>query len=148
MTELAELRRTNGRRVIEKFGGVGKVAARMGYSNPSFLVQIYGPNPSRKPSEHTTRKMEQALNLPVGSLDEERASGEVSPELTTLVADMIRLVGDTLEKEGVAVPPGRFASVVAMAYADAVEHGGVGRENHITGLVRLQGLHQSWCGNH
>lgn len=137
MTELSEVRRDNGRKAIEKFGGVGKVAARMGYSNPSFLVQIYGPNPTRKPTEKTTRKMEQSLNLRAGSLDESGAQVGVSSESVILVADVIRLVGELLENEGLQVPTGRFADVVALAYTDSVEHGGAPREGHVRNLVRL-----------
>ena len=36
--ELDEVRRENGRKAIEKHGGVGKVAKLMGQSNASFLV--------------------------------------------------------------------------------------------------------------
>lgn len=38
-----ETRRNNLRAIIEKQGGVSKLARQMGYTNPSFLSQMAGP---------------------------------------------------------------------------------------------------------
>lgn len=62
--QVIENRRANGRAHIERNGGVGKVAAKMDYANPSFLVQIFGPTPTRTPTEKTVHRIEDALKLP------------------------------------------------------------------------------------
>jgi hypothetical protein len=139
---LVDTRRENGRRAIEKAGGVGKAAKMMGYSNPSFLVQQFGPNPTRKPSEGTIRKMETALGLQPGVLDTEsgvtpdaKAPATVGIELITTV---IRAVGSAMADEQVAsLPPVKHAELIALVVADAMEHGGQPRENHTRALVRL-----------
>ena len=47
------------------------------------------------------------------------------------------MVGRTLEAEGVAAGPDKFADVVTLAYLDCVDHGGTPRESHVRQLVRL-----------
>lgn len=137
MIELSELRRQNGRNVIASHGGVGRVATLMGYPSPSFLVQIYGPNPSRKPTERTTRKMEQSLGLEVGTLDQPPSNVNPPAETISFISDLIQLVGKVFEQEGVSVSPGRFANVVALAYTDAMEQKRTPREQYIEKLVLL-----------
>ena len=61
---IIEERLINGRRAIDLAGGVSKVAAEMGYANASFLVQIFGPNPTCAPSDKMMRKLERTLGLP------------------------------------------------------------------------------------
>lgn len=135
------MRLTNGRQAIERAGGVGQVAKKMGYSNPSFLVQMFGPNPNRVPSEKTMRKMEKALALANGSLD-----GQPIPALPPVgtsaidavqLGNIIRLVGKLAEEEAVRLSPDRFATLVSMTYDEATEHGGQLRETRIRQVVQL-----------
>ena len=133
--KLVEIRRENGRKALERHGGGAKIARMMGLASASMLSQVFGPSPSRNQTEKIVRRMEQVLNLPHLSLDHE--GGEVPPVGVDVVAAVIRLVGQTMESEGVSLSPSRFADVVSLAYTDTMEHGGVPREAHIRSVVRL-----------
>lgn len=65
---LVEVRRRNLRTLAEK-EGAAKLAELLGHSNPSFMSQMIGPNPTRPVSELTARKIEEQLGLAVGHLD-------------------------------------------------------------------------------
>lgn len=139
---LTDARRANARLAIEKAGGVGKVAKKMGYNNPSFLVQQFGPNPTRKPSENTMRKMETALGLSEGSLDNEHGTQTSLPPPpvvnSDLIASVIHSVGAAMGDEHVAgVHPSKHAELINLVLKDALEHGGTPREDHVRALVRL-----------
>ena len=89
------------------------------------------------------RRIEGALNLPIGSLDV--PAGSIAPTAPVAaapgdvdtVAMVIRMVGEMLEKDGVVVTPRRFADAVALIYADAMEHGGKPREHQVQQVARL-----------
>lgn len=139
--KIAELRRENLRALIEKHGGVSRLAEKLGYASPSFLVQQAGPNPTREVTEKSVRKFERALGLPEGYLDrppeaqEQAPTGPASPEV---IGDVIRLVGALMQNESIPVPSAqRFTDVIALAVMDTLEHGGVPREGHIRQVVRL-----------
>ena len=141
-----DIRRERLRELIEKHGA-GKLAGMLGYRQPSFLSQMAGPNPNRPITEKTARNYERKLNLPEGYLDtppeskdhHEADRGHV-PSVgadTSLVADVVRLVGSICQNESVNLPPIKFADVVALAIVDTMEHGQKPRPEHITSLVRL-----------
>ena len=134
--DVYEVRRENGRRAIAKAGGTGHVAELMGHASASSLSQVFGPNPSRNPSDKLVRRMEEVLDLPSLSLDREDA-GDVAAPGAEIVAAVIHLVGHIMESEHVDLTPGRFADVVALAYTDTMDHGGTPREGHIRSVVRL-----------
>jgi len=108
-----EIRVENLRRLIRDSGGPSALAKRLGYSNASFLVQMAGPSPIRQVTEKTARNIESKLGLEPGALD----SGIQRPDVA-LTVDVIRLVGRVLEEEGVALPPVRFAELVAFALTE------------------------------
>lgn len=123
--DLKNTRIANARLAIERAGGVGQVAAKMGYANASFLVQMFGPNPTRPASEKTVRKMESVLGLAAGSLDKAQgvqlppaAATQIDPQQLT---QMIQMVNRLAAEEGVKLSTDRFASLVAMAYEDPRE---------------------------
>jgi hypothetical protein len=64
-----DYRRENLRKLIERAGGPGPLAKKLGYSNSSFLVQMAGPTPIRQVSEETARSYEKKLDLLPGTLD-------------------------------------------------------------------------------
>lgn len=142
--DLNSLRIANARKAMEAVGGANKAAAKMGYANAAFLSQIFGPNPTRSPTEKMMRRMEKSLELEAGSLDKEPA-----PELpvqsvvaTTQIdpsqlAQVITLVNRLLEEEKVSLPTDRFANLVAVAYDEAAEHAGQARESKLRQVVRL-----------
>ncbi|WP_315127302.1 hypothetical protein [Comamonas antarctica] len=142
--DLTETRIANARLAIDRAGGVGKVSTAMGYSNPSFLVQMFGPNPTRNPSEKTMRRMEKALNLPALSLDGAPAPvlpatgpGFVSAVNPEQLSDMIRLISRLADEESVKLSTEKFASLVAMAYDETTEHAGQVREGKLRQVVQL-----------
>lgn len=139
--DLKTTRITNARLALERAGGVGQVAEKMGYANASFLVQMFGPNPTRPASEKTMRRMEAALGLPDGSLDKPPAA-QLPPASATQVntqhlVQMIQMVGRLAAEEGVNLSTDRFATLVAMAYEESAEHPGQGREGKIRQVVQL-----------
>lgn len=140
--KIAELRRENLRALIEEHGGVSRLAEKLGYASPSFLVQQAGPNPTREVTEKSVRKFEKALGLPEGYLDRPPEPETPAPPASSLnpeaIGDVIRLVGSLMQRESIPVPSAqRFTDVIALAVVDAMEHGGVPRENHIRQVVRL-----------
>lgn len=137
MGTTTENRLSNGRMAIERAGGVSKVAKKMGYRNPSFLVQIFGPNPTRQPSEKVARRMEEALGLRHMSLDAEPRPMLPEPTVSPINADqltkMLALVNRLVEEEGVRLPADKFAHLVSMAYEDDSP----ARDTRIRQVVRM-----------
>lgn len=111
----------NLREIVRQRGGVSQLSRDMGYSNPSFLSQMLGPNPTRLVTEKTARKFEKLLGIPLGTLDREPGDEAQAPVDASVQHS-------TSEK---------FANAVALAYLDAAEHGGQVREDHVKQLVRL-----------
>lgn len=139
--DLKTTRIANARLAIERAGGVGQVAAKMGYANASFLVQMFGPNPTRPASEKTVRKMETVLGLAPGSLDS-TPKAQLPPAAATQIntqqlVQMMQMVGRLANEEGVQLNPDRSASLVAMAYEESAEHPGQVREGKIRQVVQL-----------
>lgn len=139
--DLKTNRIANARLAIEQAGGVGQVAAKMGYANASFLVQMFGPNPTRPASEKTVRKMEAALRLPTGSLDQQPRdqlpAASATQVNTQQLVQMIQMVSRLSSEEGVTLTTDRFATLVAMAYEESAEHAGQVREGKIRQVVQL-----------
>jgi hypothetical protein len=156
---LSETRIANARRAFAQAGGVGKVAKKLGYANASFLVQIFGPNPTRAPSEKTMRKIEAALVLPMGSLDWPAASLAAPPAMSwspepgislpagpapvrahinvDQLSRAIQFVKRLETEEQVQLNTERTATLIAMVYEDATEHGGQMRDDKWRPVVQL-----------
>lgn len=167
MIELTEIRRANGRHHIALAGGTKAVSETMGYANPAYLSQIFGPNPDRTPTEKLVRKLEAALGLPERTLDdpateavanadnwvptrtsrlrqvrllqEEAAKRvQVAPEKTAeMVQSVVDLIGKIIDAEKLDMSPLKTLDIVNMAVTDALEHGGTPREQNIESWVRL-----------
>lgn len=149
---IVEIRLKNLRALIERWNAV-KLAKMLGYRQSSYLSQMTSDNPSRPLTEKNARRFEVQLDLEPGWFDIDHSApkpAEVTPPApaapvpsaadtatANLVADMIRLVGTVCANEAVSLPPMKFADVVALAYADMMEHAGQPRESHVTQLVRL-----------
>lgn len=139
MSKIEEVRRANGRRIIESYGAAN-LARELGHKSGSTLSQVFGPRPTRTPTEKLMRKIKEVLNLPARSLDEDVGKPvPASPPAaaTDTVATVIKLVGSVLESESLTLPPSRFADVVLLAFHDTMEHGGKIREQHIRSVVKL-----------
>lgn len=134
----------NLREIVRQRGGVSQLSRDMGYSNPSFLSQMLGPNPTRLVTEKTARKFEKLLGIPLGALDREPGEAAQAPvdaseqhSTSEMVAHVIRVVGRACDEESAQPNTEKFANAVALAYLDAAEHGGQIREDHVKQLVRL-----------
>ena len=68
---IEQTRRANLRKLVADSGGPTLLAQRLGYRNPSFIVQMTGPSPIREVSEKTARRIEASLGLPPLTLDRE-----------------------------------------------------------------------------
>lgn len=128
------LRRENLRALIGERGGLTDLSNKLGYSNPSFLSQMAGPNPTREITERTARKIEQTLRMEPGVLDrpvayaDRQQGGNVQ-----LVADALRLVGKVCEAEGVNLGPAKLTELAALV----LEDGGPPRPERVQRLVAL-----------
>jgi hypothetical protein len=140
MSKVVEYRRENIRALVDQRGGLTRLSKAMGYKNPSFLSQQVGPNPSREVTEATARKVEEVLGLETGVLD--RAPGQAKPSAqsdvqTSLIGEVIKMVGRAYETEGVPLAPARFADLVALTLADSMARGHRPSEDHVRAVVRL-----------
>lgn len=136
--DIVEIRRTNLRALMQKETATA-ISKRLGYKFPSYLSQIAGPNPTREITEKTAREFEKKLALKPGALDVPPGgpATAVSGDVTTLVADVIRVVGSVCAGEKVTLPMDKLADVIALAFQDAADHGGQPREQHVKALVKL-----------
>ena len=108
---MQEIRRDNLRKLAAQWGGVGKLAEKLGYANASFLVQMCGPNPIREVTERTARRVEETLGLPRGWLDRD---GHAEPESD--VVALVRAVAAVVTQTGVTVTPEKFADLIGVIY--------------------------------
>lgn len=156
-------RRTNLRRLANTYGWT-ELAKRLGYRQPSFLVQMAGPNPTRPVSEKSARQFERDLGLPEGSLDV--VANEVPPadqiraldalvnqvpaptaaptlpqmsedETSRFVQDTIRAVSLTIGQQGVNLDKMKHLQIVNMAISDAIDNGGKINDGYIVNMVKL-----------
>lgn len=157
--KVADHRRENLRALMKKHEPQ-HLAAKLGYANSSFLVQMAGPNPTRPVTEKSAAKFEQALELPAGALSEPPQTfaqyigvaapvathttaapipaGDAVPvdQVVPMVLDVVTLVQRISRDEQVSLPEPKFADLVAMAFRDSVEHGGP-RQDFVRSILRL-----------
>lgn len=138
MASTYENRRENLRKLVEQWGGPKPLAGKLGYRNASFLVQMAGPNPNREVTEKTARKIEEALDLRVGWLDQ--VPGEHSANSLvdmTLVASVIRVVAQTAEDLGIELSPAKLGDIVVLVYSDAEAHQNNVRPEFVNSVLQL-----------
>lgn len=134
--DVTKIRRENLRRLIREHHGPKAFGERVSLAT-SFLVQMAGPNPTRNVSEATARKVEEALDLPSGWMDTPAEAIAIEPVNTSLVTEVIRLVGQQCEAAGVKLSHAKFADLVTIVYTSAVDAGGVPRPSYVDQLIRL-----------
>ena len=131
-------RRTNLRNLIEQWHGPLAIAKKIGYSNASFIVQMSGPNPTREVSERTARRIEEALGLPAGWLDEKPGHNEgVSRVDMALVSLVIRAAMQTAEDEGIRLSPSKLGDIVALVYANAETNKNIVQPDYVKSIIKL-----------
>lgn len=142
--KLIAIRRSNADKAIANAGGAAKVAKVMGYKNASYLSQLFGPNPTRDPSERFMRRLEVALGLDDRSLDRDVMA--VAHQATTgpliswnapLLNQVMLLVGRIADEETVTLSIDRLAALTCMGYEDAAESSGQVREGKLRQVIQL-----------
>lgn len=139
MTKFNDHRLENLRRLISDRGGPAELARQLGYSNASFIVQMAGPNPMRAVTEKTARGFEKKLKLPVGYLDTPvgAQAAPAAPLDMPLTVEIIKLVGQVLQDEGVTLAPARFSDLVVFALTESAEQKKLATADQIKRAVRL-----------
>ena len=154
---IKHIRRDNLRDLVEKHTPA-VVAQKVGWKTRSFISQMIGDEPCNPVTENTARRVEKAFDLPHGFMDVDhvvaqpvqaafglpntptvpvvKADDYTSPIDTVLLGDVMQRVVALCAEMGVASTPTRQAWLVATVFADALDHGGVVRDNFIRQLVR------------
>jgi hypothetical protein len=125
-------RRTNLRRLAGTYGWT-ELAKQLGYRQPSFLVQMAGPNPTRPVTEKSARQFEIDLGLPAGSLDV--IAAEVQP------ADQIRAVDALVNQVSLpAAAPAPISNVQAPLAAALPQMSGDDASRFVQDTIRAVAL--------
>lgn len=129
-------RRERLQELIREHGGPKALATALGYENPSFLVQMAGPSPTRPVTEKTATAIEKSLALGDGWFDGSKGAQDVSPQQESLVIDVATCVHEVCSELHVALSAAKFRNIVTLAYSDAVAKGSP-RADHIRQLIQL-----------
>lgn len=141
MLDIADVRRTNLRKLVGENEGMSNLARRLGLTRGSYISQLLKEPPIRDISEKTARKWEKALDLPPGWLDKtthQTAGTEAGRVDVALLAKVIETLKRELHKGRVSLAPAQLAEFIAMQYADSVPTGRVNIERVRT-LLRVLG---------
>lgn len=135
MTTVFDIRRTNLRKLMETWGGPTSLAAKLGHSNGSYLAQLVGPHPTREVSEKVAREIERKLDLSANWLDHPHRGALKQPNTDDLI-DVIALVQDVLDGEGVKLARPKFTELVNLVYEQSNTDGSVNTA-HLRRIVKL-----------
>lgn len=124
-------RRGNLRALIIQHEGATNLAKLLGYSSPSYLSQMVGPNPSRQITEKVARQIEHKLILPDGWLDKRPTTFQVRVD-DQQIGELVLLIGQILKDNAVSVTPEQFATLVTLCH----ERGNID-ETYIRRLIHL-----------
>lgn len=117
-----DTRRRNVRLLAAQWGGVTGLARKLQLSGPSYLSQLTGGQ--RPFTEKAARRIEAALDLPAGWMDEDhRLPARPLAVDESLVRKSISLVGAVADEMGVTLGMKALADVVELVYEDAVRRG-------------------------
>lgn len=163
MDSISDVRRANIRALVEERGGLSKLSRALGYKNPSFLSQMTSATgATREVTERSARRIEEALGLPTGYLDErhdaptparqpqadavvstpsgsvavEVKSGPVPEQSVQFFTDVVRAVGAACDEAGVNLAPAKFADLILLVVSDSAERGAP-RVDRVKQLVHL-----------
>lgn len=115
MKSVFDIRRDNLRKLMDQWGGPTSLALKLGHSNGSYMAQLAGPHPTRDVSEKTARDVERKLGLSSGWMDKPHKGAPGQPDTNALI-EVMALVQDVLEAEGMRVPKAKLAELVALVY--------------------------------
>lgn len=129
---IEQLRIHNLRRLVLQSSAT-EVSQRLGYAQPTYLSQMVGPRANRPLSEKNARKYERKLGLAPGWFDKDHEQPAPPDQNVALLTDVIRLVGDLMKADKVAVQPDKFAEVVALTLPVQEAQ----RAAHVKSLLKL-----------
>jgi hypothetical protein len=135
MQSVFDVRRSNLRKLMEQWGGPTSLSVKLGHSNGSYMAQLAGPHPSRDVSEKVAREIERKLSLPQGWMDQRHKTPPGQPDTSTLI-EVVSLVHDVLDGEGVKLPRDKFTELVNLTYEHA-GGGGAPDQHYLRRLVKL-----------
>lgn len=134
--DIQTVRRENLKRLLEREGGPTALGKRLGHSGPSYLSQM--ATGKRPISERTARTIESTVGLSEFELDQQ--IGESIPFNGTaarqLLSDVVRAVGEALDRAQVKPSSKKFAEIVALVYEHSASAGRVDQA-YIQHLVSL-----------
>lgn len=140
-------RLANMRRLMEEHGGPKALAAKLGYKQSSFVVQMAGPNPTRPITEDTCRKIEEALGLEEGSMDwppgmtptPAPVSSATPPDPGSAARDaqIVQMLAAVWSEDRLSLPVLKFGQIAAYAISEASETGRVPSPEALRRLVQL-----------
>lgn len=137
MTKIKENRIENLRKLVIQWDGPSKLSRKLGYKNPSFLVQMTGPNPTREITEKSARAIEAKLELPQGWLDDEHGAELQAGLDIKLVVEIIRRGMSFCEGQGIRIRPEKFADLIELVYLDATGNNGAISNDYMERLIKL-----------
>ena len=120
---------------MEQWGGPTSLSKKLGHSNASYLAQLAGPNPSRDVSEKVAREIEHKLGLPDNWMDHRHKAPPGQPDTGTLI-DVIAIVRDVLDSEGVKAQRAKVEMLVNLVYERSQEAGHIDTD-YLRRLVKL-----------
>lgn len=120
MQSVFDIRRANLRKLAEQWGGPTTLAAKLGHSNGSYMAQLAGPHPTRDVSEKVAREIEKKLGLPPNWMDKLHKGAPGQPDTDALI-EVVALVRDVLDAEGVKASKAKFAEIVNLVYERSQE---------------------------
>jgi hypothetical protein len=106
---------------MEQWGGPTSLATKLGHANGSYVAQLCGPHPSREVSEKTAREIEVRLTLPAGWMDHPQKAPTALD--TDALLEVVAVVRDILEAEGVKATKAQFAALVELTYEHQIQTG-------------------------
>ena len=150
---IKHIRRDNLRALVEQHTPA-VVSEKVGWKTRSFISQMVGDEPCNPVTENTARRVEMAFGLPHGYMDVDHVvpqtvqtafgmpntptvkPDDYAPIDALLLGDVMQRVMTVCAEMGVTGTPARQAWLVTTVFADALDHGGVVRDNFIRQLVR------------
>ena len=117
MLTVYAVRRANLKTLAQQWGGPASLARKLGHSNPSYLAQLIGPNPTREVSEKVARDIESKLGLPIGWMDVEHEPSK--PVDDAMLAECVRACAAALRDAGLRPDPERYGTIVSLVYDHA-----------------------------
>ena len=140
--DVLQRRRNNLRALAAQWNGVSGLSKKLGYTGPSYLSQMIGPQHNRPISEKTARHIEQVLGRASGWLDQDH-HGITQEEPRTrnhsepLFVTVSQALQDVLKEMGVTLTQEKAHAVFIRIYTEAQRRDGQVDPAFVRDLVQL-----------